>query len=370
MKKIIALCAFCIVCICIACTKKGFEITGDVQGVQEGTKVLLLSFGDESEAPDTIAQGKIEKGKFSMQGKVEVPELYVFMIEGIQGYKPIFVENSIIKLSGSADKLMQATVTGSKTHDELNQNQQIINKYQAEQNKIIDEANKKLGDKASSAQKDSVMALLERVRAKQIKEVNEFAIKNPGSFVAPTLILNSADELDPSIYNQIYENFSEDVKKNSAAKYLKVQLDKLATVAVGQKAPELKGKNPEGKDISLSEIKGKLTIIDFWASWCGPCRAENPNVVRIYNKYHDKGLNILGVSLDKNATEWKKAIADDQLNWNHVSDLMFWDSQLAKAYKVEAIPHTVLIDENGVIIANNLRGEELEKKIAAILGKN
>jgi thiol-disulfide isomerase/thioredoxin len=113
-------------------------------------------------------------------------------------------------------------------------------------------------------------------------------------------------------------------------------------------------------------VLGKVTIVDFWAAWCKPCRAENPNVVKIYNKYHDKGLNILGVSLDRKAEDWKKAIEDDGLTWNHVSNVDYFD-EIAKLYNVEAIPATFILDAEGTIIAKNLRGPALEEKIAELL---
>ncbi len=119
--------------------------------------------------------------------------------------------------------------------------------------------------------------------------------------------------------------------------------------------------------MALNDIKGKATLIDFWAAWCRPCRAENPNVVRVYNKYHDKGLSIIGVSLDKTAEAWKKAIEEDKLDWHHVSNVAYFNDAIAKQYNVDAIPATFLLDENGVIVAKNLRGPALEARISELL---
>ena len=119
--------------------------------------------------------------------------------------------------------------------------------------------------------------------------------------------------------------------------------------------------------MALADVLGKVTLIDFWAAWCKPCRAENPNVVSVYNKYHDKGLNIIGVSLDRTADAWKKAIEDDGLRWNHVSHVAYFNDPIAKLYNVNAIPAAFLLDENGVIIAKNLRGPALEEKVAELL---
>ena len=138
-------------------------------------------------------------------------------------------------------------------------------------------------------------------------------------------------------------------------------------VAVGQKAPDFSATTPDGKTESLHKNLGKATVIDFWASWCGPCRQENPNVVALYNKYKAQGLKIIGVSLDKEKEPWLKAIADDKLDWLHVSNLKFWDDEIAKEYAVEAIPATFLLDANGTIVAKNLKGAELDAKVAELL---
>src|SRR5690606_12128667 len=133
---------------------------------------------------------------------------------------------------------------------------------------------------------------------------------------------------DPNAFLPAYEKFPEAVKNSTLGKVLKERLDELAVTAVGQPAPEIAGKSPQGQEIALSKVKGKITLIDFWASWCQPCRAENPNVVKLYEKYHPKGFNILGVSLDTDAEKWKQAISEDGLVWNHVSDLQGWESAL------------------------------------------
>jgi len=140
--------------------------------------------------------------------------------------------------------------------------------------------------------------------------------------------------------------------------------------SVGNQAPAFSAPTPEGKQLALKETLGKYTIIDFWASWCRPCRMENPNVVRVYNKYHDKGLNIISVSLDQKGQDarWKKAIEKDQMDWYHVSNLNYWNDPIAKSYGVRSIPATFLLDENGVIIAKNLRGRALEAKMAELMG--
>ena len=138
-------------------------------------------------------------------------------------------------------------------------------------------------------------------------------------------------------------------------------------INIGNKAPELTGNSPDGKTIRLSDTKGKLVLLDFWAAWCSPCRAENPNVVEAYKKYHDKGFDVFGVSFDKDKASWEKAIADDQLTWTQVSDLKYWSSEAGKLYGIQSIPQNVLISPEGIIIDKNLRGEALQLKLQELL---
>ena len=149
----------------------------------------------------------------------------------------------------------------------------------------------------------------------------------------------------------------------SAAANMKAQIEQMKSFVVGGQAPDFTQKTPDGGEMSLSELRGKVVLVDFWASWCGPCRRENPNVVRMYNKYKDKGFDILGVSLDKTQDRWVQAIEQDGLEWHHVSDLKGWSNEVAQAYGVRSIPHTILLDQEGRIIARNLRGQALEDKL-------
>jgi peroxiredoxin len=166
--------------------------------------------------------------------------------------------------------------------------------------------------------------------------------------------VNCAKAADPnSKYTQEIEN----------------KFTKEASLMDGAVAPDIQLKSPEGNIIKLSSLKGKVVLIDFWASWCGPCRRENPNVRRVYQRFKDKGFEIYGVSLDNDASRWKGAIAADQLEWLHVSDLMGWQSSAAQLYQVHSIPQTILLDREGRIIAKGLRGEQLEEKLAELLEK-
>ena len=204
--------------------------------------------------------------------------------------------------------------------------------------------------------------------------------ENPKSYISLFFIQQyfGDPKFDAARATKMYENLDPTLKKTREGKSIKKSLDEVKTaenkvgsnptaVEIGTAAPDFSAPSPEGKNISLKSSLGKLTLIDFWASWCGPCRKENPNVVALYKDFHAKGLNIIGVSLDEKADKWKEAIAKDQLTWTHISNLKGWEDPIARMYHVDGIPATFLLDENGVVIARDLRGSELRAKVASIL---
>ncbi len=180
--------------------------------------------------------------------------------------------------------------------------------------------------------------------------------------------MKTANHPDFAVYAK---NYADTYRSNDLGDVaaLDFELKKTSTFTPGMEVPDIVGNTPEGTPFSLSKLRGKYVLIDFWASWCGPCRRENPNVVAMYNKYKGKGFDILGVSLDREATAWKNAIEKDGLTWHHVSDLKGWGSEHAKLYSVSSIPQTLLIDREGKIIQRNLRGEQLGEKLREIFGE-
>lgn len=221
-----------------------------------------------------------------------------------------------------------------------------------------------------SAKVDSLNRVFEPVYMSMVQEhqrkVSEIVAKNTSSLAS----LAGIQQLDPEKYMEIYKRVYDDLSnKLPGSKYLerlKQEIDSYSRLMVGTEAPDFTFNTPEGKPLTLSSFRGKVVLIDFWASWCGPCRKENPNVVRVYNKFNKKGFEILGVSLDEDRDRWIDAIKKDGLVWNHVSDLKGWQSEACRLYGIDAIPLTVLLDKEGKIIAKNLRGASLEQKLEEI----
>jgi peroxiredoxin len=189
-----------------------------------------------------------------------------------------------------------------------------------------------------------------------------------GVIIMSELINNP--EIDITKLKSAFEKLAQPLKDSKYGKKVSEAIAKLSSVEVGQKAPDFKAKTPEGQEVSLMQSLGsKVTIVDFWASWCRPCRVENPNMVALYNDYKDKGLAMVGVSLDKEGDDqaWKDAIAQDKLTWTHVSNLKFWNDPIAVLYNVKSIPAVFILDAKGVIVAKNIRGAELRAKVAELV---
>ncbi|HUX84763.1 MAG TPA: TlpA disulfide reductase family protein, partial [Chitinophagaceae bacterium] len=190
---------------------------------------------------------------------------------------------------------------------------------------------------------------------------------NPSSVIGAWAVTrNFLYEPDANLLSTLFQSMDSSVKQTSYGKLIDTTMQIARELEIGKVAPDFTQNDPQGKPISLSSLRGKYVLIDFWASWCGPCRAENPNVVKAYNQNKDKGFTILGVSLDKKKEPWIKAIQDDHLDWNQVSDLNFWNNQVAKQYGIRAIPSNFLLDKDGKILYRNLRGKKLDLALSGI----
>lgn len=200
----------------------------------------------------------------------------------------------------------------------------------------------------------------------QIEYIKKFIAANKHSFASLAAIEQLNPENDLETFKVLHDGLNEKFPNSSYVQAFTSRYKELSKLAIGAEAPDIVMNTPSGEALSLSSLKGKVVLIDFWASWCKPCRMENPNVVKLYAKYKDKGFEILGVSLDREKSAWEQAIKDDNLTWKHISDLAFWNSTVVKQYNITGVPYTVLVDKEGKIIAKGLRGQELERKLEEI----
>ncbi len=233
----------------------------------------------------------------------------------------------------------------------------------------------KINEAFNAAAQRNDEARMEAIRAeyytyiqKTNDQIADLMVKHSPSLAVINLLKSGTIDRDQyfDTYMKVAENLRAEWPNYGVAREFIKHVETMKATAVGQPAPEIALPNPQGEVIKLSSLKGKYVLVDFWAKWCGPCRRENPNVVKAYNKYKDKGFTVYGVSLDRTREDWLQAIEEDNLTWTHVSDLKFWQSEAAKTYGITAIPFSILLDPNGVIIAKNLRGTALDKKLAEI----
>jgi len=330
---------------------------------------------------DTV---KVKDGKFTMTGSAKEPEIMLLQVETTQGKVPFVLENGDINITIDKDSLQKSKFSGTYNNDVFTKFNNDLTKFQKEfQKKLTSFQNANMAKMNAAQQAKDTITINKLMKEYQgiQKEGMEFYIKfaegNPKALLSALIVDSMLN--DPAVdlvrVKKIYAGFSPELKKYKPGKSIQSKLDKIgkpvkvaAAANIGSVAPNFTGPNPEGKSISLKQSLGKVTLVDFWASWCKPCRAENPNVVALYAKYHAKGLNIISVSLDKEASDWKAAIAKDKLTWIHVSNLKEFEDPIALQYGINAIPSIFVLDAKGVVISKDLRGEELNTKIASLLG--
>nr|WP_297916049.1 AhpC/TSA family protein [uncultured Allomuricauda sp.] len=345
-----------------------YLINAKIRGeVENGTKVFLKTTDSLKKLQD-LDTTTIENGVFSFTGTQEKPKLYYIFLEATRGNVPLFVENGTIDVNFQKDSMNYAQVKGT-------QQNALFMKFLEGSRRMAERARsmqRDMGEASRAQDTATVTALREEFLEFQedVKTFNiDFAKENPDAIISAlilgNLLFSKAVPNDEA--QQIYDTFTPEIKASGPGKELKEQLDKLKNTDIGSVAPDFSAPTPNGDLLALRDVKGKVTLVDFWAAWCRPCRAENPNIVSVYKKYHDKGLNVVGVSLDSRAEDWKNAIAKDSLAWNHISNLKRFQDPIAQLYNINAIPAAFLLDENGVIIAKNLRGPALEEKVAELL---
>lgn len=351
---------------------EGYAVSGQVENLEEGKMVYVSELGENNQ-PKKIDSVQVKNGKFSLDlAEVENPKLSFLNLEGQQGNVIFIAENEPITFQINKDSLSNSSVTGGKENELFYSYLDHLKGLNKTGMRIRTDMQKEYTSTRDSAKIVALQQEEEGLRDQDMQFKKNFVQENPDRFVSVLVLSDMLNMGAPSNeVKELYETLSEDLKKGSLATSLKENLDKRSAVDIGSKAPEFTAPNPQGEQIALKDAMGKVTLIDFWAAWCKPCRVENPNVVKTYNKYHDQGFNIVGVSLDREGQKdrWMEAIEEDNLTWPQVSNLQFWDEPVAQLYGVRAIPAQFILDENGVIVAKNLRGEELDAKVKELLAR-
>ncbi|WP_439184442.1 redoxin domain-containing protein [Carboxylicivirga taeanensis] len=351
----------------VGCQSKSYEVTGTLEGATS-ERVILKKI--RKGQPVNIDTTEMVNGVFTFTGSVNAPELYFAAVDGQQQPVVFFISNDKIKITGHVDKLAEIEVSGSeltnlftKFNDEV-PGQERTKELQQEFQMAYMSQDK---DKQKLIEEE-MQSIMEDQRAYFKKFLDENTSNEFGLFLA----LNMAPSLDLEQLKELMAKFEPTMREHPYFKEIKDLIAPLeefekaqAATEVGAEAPEFTLKSVEGEDVSLSDFRGKYVLVDFWASWCQPCRQENPNVVKAYKAFNSKGFEVLSVSVDGNHEAWKKAIKEDGMTWSHV--IADEASGVAQMYGIQSIPSTFLLDKEGKIVAKNLRGEALENKLAELL---
>ncbi|HXI00803.1 MAG TPA: TlpA disulfide reductase family protein [Sphingobacteriaceae bacterium] len=361
MKKLITISA--VLLVFASCKNKNeFSISGKINNAGDIKKVFLY------EADKIVDSAFLnENAEFKFRRVSEDPDFYS-LVAGEKSVMVIAQNGDEINIETDyTDSTSSYKIDGSEESEKVREFNQLSNKYGKLYKDLQAEYTQKV--EANPEAKDAIyQSLLPRMQANIdafSKEALKFAENNKDNLAG----FYAAGTLDPMRYEAALIKYAEDVKdkfpKNKSVQSFVSRMLELKPVSVGQKAPEFSLPTPEGKMVKLSDLRGKYVLLDFWASWCAPCREENPNLVKQFNAFKNKGFTVLGVSLDDEKSAWQKAIKDDNLTWTHVSELKRWDGKVSMQYKVEGIPASFIIDPAGKIVAKNLRSTELEAFLKA-----
>lgn len=357
----------------ISCTKDStsYKLEGNAAGLEDGTEIYVFAL--ENRQPKLLDTITVTEGKFSATyPKTENPSLNFLRVGELQGSILFFPENEDMMATIYKDSIQSSRISGGKQNEAYGK---FVDKMTA-----FNKRKQESMEGFRLARENNDVALIAEIQSQNLNIVaeetafkKEFLKENNTIFAAMLISeMVGRKEITPNEATAYLDGLDAKLASNDIVQELKSNLEAMKKAEVGNPAPNFSAPTPTGETMSLKDAMGKYTIIDFWASWCRPCRIENPNVVKVYNQYHDKGLNIISVSLDKadQKDKWLQAIIDDKMDWYHVSNLQFWQDPIAQQYNVRSIPATFLLDENGIIIDKDLRGAALGAKIATLFEGN
>lgn len=311
---------------------------------------------------DTLGQGDIVSGKFVIEGELDEPRVALIYVAGYGGGF-VFILDTDAPYEMELFQSGKSVIKGGKLQKELNVYQEAV----TEENQKIRKVKMELEEASAAKHFRTVNELkvkLEQLTAEAQKRLGVILERNKDNVLAAYVQTAGMERMDLNGLKMCYAGLSDKAKHTGPGKLMAARIRALEGVEVDAVAPNFTLPTPEGKEIALYEVKGKLKIIDFWASWCGPCRMENPNMVKLYNDFKEKGLVVVSVSLDEKKDKWEEAIKKDGLTWLHLSDLKGWQGDVVKMYNIDAVPTILVLDENNRIIAKNLRGEKLRALVS------
>ena len=363
MRNVLALLVVALTVFSCQTAKDEYSIKGSIAGLETG-KVYLQKLVDGQ--PQTVDTADVVEGKFAFKGKMEMPDMRLLRLNEQEYFAQFFLENAKISVQANKDSLRATKIKGSPTQDVF---QVYINEMERLNKEVmaIQERYQTAMTTGNNSEAEKVKIDYEAMIANNKVFTKNFIKEHPASVVSPFILLNQlAGELEDAELETITNSFAPEIAASEYVVKLNEMVAEKKKTAVGVEAPDFTMNDPEGKPVQLLSLRGKVVLIDFWASWCAPCRQENPNVVKLYEQYNSKGFEIIGVSLDRSKDEWLQAIKDDKLSWVHVSDLQFWQNSAARLYGVNAIPQTYLLNAEGKIIAKGLRSEQLATKLGEL----
>jgi len=341
--------------------------------VVDGTKVYVLQ-ADQNNQPFIKDSTTVQSNNFKFQGISSTPQISYIQVEGVNGYVLAILENGDIEADLFKDSISKSKVYGTKSNDDFI-------KYKSETKFLVDDMNNisyEAQDAIMTGDVETAMDLEKEYKSKE-REVMlyewDFIIDNLDSYMSALLleVFMIENKVNKDSIIDVYESFSNRIKVSDVGKNIADLLRQYENpIEVGETAPDFTAPSINGSDVTLSEevSQNNVTLLDFWAAWCRPCRVENPNLVRLYKAYNKDGFDIIGVSLDRTKEQWEQAVEDDNLLWTQVSNLNFWNDPIARRYSIRAIPQSFLINKEGVVIGKNLRGNDLEESIKFALSLN